>query len=292
MGLDQYHGFGPGIRWRLSTAGVDIEGSGVERTRGAPTTVSRVWDAYGGEIDRAAKQYRVPVPLIIATICTESGGKADAVRLEPGYVSDEQTPKKMSAGLMQTLLSTARNTMKMSFGRDWLLVPGNSINAGTSYIAEQSSVTQLDPPLVAAAYNAGGLYQQDGAQNRWKLRQFPIGTSAHVDRFVKFYNDAMAVLAENGAQCSVGQEASGSTANPESSSTRTPRKVVKIQIAPATVSRHACDPRKMNVLDVAPSSIPDRRGCENAVRGGTRVSYFLTPPKDPGYHLEIPQEHG
>ena len=292
MGLDQYHGFGPGIRWRLSTAGVEIEGSGVERTRGAPTTVSRVWDAYGGEIDRAAKQYQVPVPLIIATICTESGGKANAVRLEPGYVSDEQTPRKMSAGLMQTLLSTARNTMKMSVGRDWLLVPGNSINAGTSYIAEQSSVTQLDPPLVAAAYNAGGLYQQDGAQNRWKLRQCPIGTSAHVDRFVKFYNDAMAVLAEKGAQCSVGQEASGSTARPESSSARTPHKAVKIrQVGPTTVSRHACDPKTMHVLDPAPS-IPDRRGCEIAVSGDTRVSYFLTPPRDPDYHLEFPQEHG
>lgn len=68
--LDQYHGFGPGIRWRLSTAGVDIEGSGVERTCGAPTTVSRVCDAWGGEIERAAKQHRVPVPLIIATIQT------------------------------------------------------------------------------------------------------------------------------------------------------------------------------------------------------------------------------
>lgn len=400
MGLDQYHGFGPGIRWRLSAAGVEIEGSGAERTRGAPTTVSRVWDAYGSEIDRAARHYRVPVPLIIATICTESGGKADAVRLEPGYVSDEQTPRKMSAGLMQTLLSTARATMKMSFGRDWLLDPGNSISAGTSYIAEQSSVTQLDPPLVAAAYNAGGLYEQDGAQNRWKLRQYPIGTSVHVDRFVKFYNDAMAVLAEKGARCSVGQEAAGTTARPESSSARTPRKVVSDsgttmvdpdapridfgenthpdvvsdysrtvladilrasrtkrclvsstsrtpdeqarvmfdnlvrygveaqrklyarpgnriidvfekqslagkpadevkramaeeirQIGPTTVSRHACDPKQMNVLDVAPSSIPDRRGFEIAVRGDKRVSYFLVPPQDPGYHLEIPQQH-
>jgi hypothetical protein len=399
MGLDQFHGYGSGVRWRLTAAGVDIEGSGAERTRGSPTTVSRVWDAYAGEIDRAARQYRVPVPLIIATICTESGGKADAVRLEPGYVSDEVTPKKMSAGLMQTLLSTARNTMKQSFGRDWLLVPGNSILAGTSYIAEQSSVTQLDPPLVAAAYNAGDLYPQDGAQNRWKLRQYPIGTGAHVDRFVKFYNDAMAVLAERGARCSVGQEASGSTARPESSSSRTPRKVISDsgttvvdpdapridfgesthpegmsaytrgvlsdilrasktkrclvsstsrtpeeqarvmfdnlvrygaeaqrklyarpgrrvidvfekqstagksadevkramaeeirQIGPSSVSRHAADPQKLNVFDVAPSSIPDRRGFENAVREDKRVAYFLTPPVDPGYHLEIPQK--
>ncbi len=200
MRLYQFHGFGPGVRWRLTASGVEIEGSGTERTRGAPATVSHVWDEFAGEIDRAAHDYRVPVPLIIATICTESGGKADAVRLEPGYVSDEITPRKVSAGLMQTLLSTARSTMKMTFGRDWLLDPGNSIRAGASYIAEQSSVTQLDPPLVAAAYNAGGLYQQDGTQNRWKLRQYPIGTGTHVDRFVKFYNDALAVLARRDAR--------------------------------------------------------------------------------------------
>src|SRR5207253_652812 len=119
---------------------------------------------------------RVPCALIVATICTESGGKADAVRLEPGYVSDEQTPHKVSPGLMQTLISTARETMQMSFDRSWLLQPGNSILAGSSYIARQASLTGFDPPLVAAAYNAGKLAYQNGGQNRWKLRRFPIGT--------------------------------------------------------------------------------------------------------------------
>ena len=63
------------------------------------------------------------------------------------------------------------------------------------------------------------------------------------------------------------------------------------QIGPSSVSRHACDPKQLNVFDVAPSSIPDRRGFEVAVRADKRVSYFLTPPVDPGYHLEIPQQN-
>ncbi|HEU4534292.1 MAG TPA: hypothetical protein VFS00_09250, partial [Polyangiaceae bacterium] len=63
--------------------------------------------------------------------------------------------------------------------------------------AKQKSKTSFDPPLVAAAYNAGGLYAQNGPANRWKLRQFPIGTGAHCNRFVKFYNDAVVVLAEH-----------------------------------------------------------------------------------------------
>ena len=65
---------------------------------------------------------------------------------------------------------------------------------GTAYIAKQAKVTSLDPPLVAAAYNAGRLKHQDGKENRWKLRQFPICTGHHCDRFVQFLNDAVAVL--------------------------------------------------------------------------------------------------
>jgi hypothetical protein len=61
------------------------------------------------------------------------------------------------------------------------------------------------------------------------------------------------------------------------------------EIGPTNVSRHASDPRKLNVFDVAPSSITDRHGFEHAVRSDARVTLFLTPPKDPGYHFEIPQ---
>jgi hypothetical protein len=45
----------------------------------------------------------------------------------------------------------------------------------------------------------------------------------------------------------------------------------------------------LNVFDVAPSSLSDRVGFEHAVKGERRVSKFLLPPADPGYHLEIPQ---
>jgi hypothetical protein len=53
-------------------------------------------------------------------------------------------------------------------------------------------VTGFDPPLVAAAYNAGGIYENRGAANRWRLRQYPLGTGAHVDRFIGFFNAALA----------------------------------------------------------------------------------------------------
>jgi len=205
--LTEFHGYRDSVRWRVVPAGVEIEGSGVERTRGVPATARRVWEAYAADINRAAKDKSVPCALVIATICTESGGKADALRLEPRYVSDEKTPNKVSPGLMQTLISTAREAVQMSLDRNWLLVAANSILAGTTYIAHQAKDTQLDPPLVAAAYNAGRLTHQPGAQNRWKLRQYPIGTGAHCDRFVRFFNDAVFLLQDHPTRPAVGLEA-------------------------------------------------------------------------------------
>lgn len=485
--LREWHGFEDSVRWRLVPQGVEIEGSGVERSGGRPTTVTRVWDTFGDEIDGVAKARNVPVPLLIATICTESGGNPDAVRLEPGYTSDQATPHRVSVGLTQTLISTARQaTGKKDIDREWLRRPRNAIDAGAVYIGKQARTTRLDPPLVAAAYNAGTLAHNTGARNRWKLRQFPIGSSAHCDRFVKFYNDAVAMLATHRRKPSVGHEilldgyepvrssapaprASitdeianggggggagqgveglvksalgaatgtgaigtltstlaglggsggrgglgslgglfggqggqgslgsllggllggqpaaapspdravattgggggdvrvdfGSNASPRavtpyslkvlkeialsaglkqvliSSTSRPPAEQARVMfnnlekygaahqkklyaapgqqvidvyveqkakgasadaiqaamerkivsIGPTRVSRHASDPRMLNVFDVAPSSIRDRPAFEAAVRADKRVAYFLTPPRDPGYHLEIPQ---
>jgi hypothetical protein len=107
---------------------------------------------------------------------------------------------------MQTLIKTARDTLQMSVDRNWLLKGENSIQAGTCYIAELSGITRLDPPLVGAAYNAGGLFAQNGAQNRWKLKQYPIGTGQYLDHFIPFFNDAVAVLAGHATRTSVGIE--------------------------------------------------------------------------------------
>ena len=66
--LREWHGFEDSVRWRLTPEGVEIEGSGVERTGGRPQTVSRVWDRFGTEIDAVARARRIPCELIIATI--------------------------------------------------------------------------------------------------------------------------------------------------------------------------------------------------------------------------------
>ena len=61
------------------------------------------------------------------------------------------------------------------------------------------------------------------------------------------------------------------------------------QVGPTKVSHHAADPNVLCVFDVAPSSIAKKQAFERAVRADKRVKKFITPPLDPGYHLEIPQ---
>lgn len=63
-----------------------------------------------------------------------------------------------------------------------------------------------------------------------------------------------------------------------------------IEVGPQNVSHHACDLRVMNVFDVDPHSVSSKLiSFEQAVREESRVSKFLVPPQDPGYHIEIPQ---
>ena len=188
--LIENHNFNGGVRWRLASDGIRIVGAAPETTRGEPQTVARVWRDFGRPIKLWAGRFDVPVELIVATICTESRGDSAVLREEPGYVSDEQTPHKISPGLMQTLISTARETLgDNSIDREWLLDADNSIRAGTAYIDRQRRKTKLDPPKVACAYNAGSVIANNGAGNRWKMRQFPIGTGKHADRFVEWFND-------------------------------------------------------------------------------------------------------
>jgi hypothetical protein len=201
-----FHAAFPGTpgeaNWRLRSDGLLIEGeAGPIGSGGKPITVTRVWTTWKNEISLTAAEFGVPIEVIIATICAESSGDPNARREEPNYQSDEATPGQVSVGLTQTLISTARS-MSGSLGvapsaidDPWLRVPLNSIRAGTAYMRSQQGQTHYDPPKAACAYNAGSLRRDTSAGNRWKMVQYPIGTSAHADRWVKWFNDCFAAFA-------------------------------------------------------------------------------------------------
>lgn len=59
---------------------------------------------------------------------------------------------------------TTDGVTNRSVDRAWLLEPGNAIRAGTAFITDQWKITHFDPPKVACACNAGGVYYNDGAK--------------------------------------------------------------------------------------------------------------------------------
>ena len=191
-------------RWRLSPAGVVLDGEddAPPRSPGPPRTASLAWDRFRAPMQAAAARFGVPVELLLATACTESGGRADAVREEPGYVSDEATPQRVSPGLMQTLIGTAREALgDPSLDRARLLDPAVSLLAGAAVIRRQAvsgrCPTAFDPPLVCIAYNAGSLRESAAAAGcPWGLVQTRRNASHwHADTFLAFLNDGFAVLA-------------------------------------------------------------------------------------------------
>lgn len=173
------------IAWRIGRDGLVVEDMPPAFTAGEKEMAAGVYNNLGDRIRSESVRYKVPVELVVATICTESGGRPRVRRLEPGCdrADPERTPHRVSVGLMQTLLSTAREALG---DKDLRLAdlenPQKSIAAGMAYMWRQARQTRFDPPLVAAAYNAGSL--RHTTRNRWKL----VSTGNHVDRFVNFFN--------------------------------------------------------------------------------------------------------
>ncbi len=63
-----------------------------------------------------------------------------------------------------------------------------------------------------------------------------------------------------------------------------------LEIGPEKVSRHAADPKVLNVFDIAPASVARQSDFVQAARSDQRVAKVLTPAEnDPAFHLEIPQ---
>ncbi|HZH45309.1 MAG TPA: peptidoglycan-binding protein [Roseococcus sp.] len=188
-------------RWRLVATGISVEGEETpRRSPGAPRTAASCWAQHRAALEAAAQRFGVPVELLIATACTESGGRSGAVREEPGYLDDAATPHRVSPGLMQTLISTAREALgDRTLDRARLLDPMVSAMAGAAYIRRQARAARLptgyDPPLVAIAYNAGSLRPTRDATDPWGLVQTRRGGGSwHADSFAAFFGDALAVL--------------------------------------------------------------------------------------------------
>lgn len=194
-----------GVRWRLTAEGVEIEGDGLQRTAGEPDTMRRMLRVWGSEIRSVSIVSEVPMAILMMTLATEGAlswrGDYFAYpphRIEPGYRSDALTPHRISIGPTHVLLSTYQSVMRAPKATRVEAAPlmSNLLAAGL-YIRGRQALHRWDPILVAASYNAGGLYdasdQASQYHDRWHLRAY----GNHLDRAARWYGDAVFVLAED-----------------------------------------------------------------------------------------------
>lgn len=191
-------------RWRTTAKGIAVQGEpGPRRTKGEPITMGKRWAEYGAEVREAHEETGIPIATILATIQTESGGKADAERFE-AHLND------WSFGLAQTLTETAWAIARQldvdaprkpiprggvaSEWRAFLSVPRNSILIGAAYLAYNDERFRLlgDPILAAASYNAGS--PRVKLENPWGIVCTTAPTYDHCDVFSRWWGDALAVI--------------------------------------------------------------------------------------------------
>lgn len=174
------HSYRNSVSWQLGGNGVEVEGERLELEAEYWPILYQIWDDYGDLILKWSSYYEVPAELVVATIGVESKGNPKA-------------RNRIHTGLMQVAPATARYVLEdPTIDRQALYNAETVIQAGTAYIAYQSPRTQYDPPLVAAAYNAGDLIYSNYKRNPWKLRH----TRGHLTKFVRWFNAAYRMFLE------------------------------------------------------------------------------------------------
>jgi soluble lytic murein transglycosylase len=120
------------------------------RTLGMADSWQAVMDRvarYAPLADRAARDEGVPLPLVLAVVSTESGGRAEAVSSAD------------AVGLMQLRAGTAQDMARARSEPEPVLTdPATSLRLGTRYLALQLRRFEGRPrgrELALAAYNAG-----------------------------------------------------------------------------------------------------------------------------------------
>ena len=129
------------------------------------------------------------------------------IRKEPGYSDPVSTPNKISIGAHHILLSTAVETMNLPFTTKMakidsinrLIVDLSSCSVYAAemalrYFQKRYSKHEMEPPLMAAIYNAGSL--RPSSKNQWNLVQY----GDHIDRWIGYYNTSRSIAKNNTVQ--------------------------------------------------------------------------------------------
>jgi len=196
----------------------ELDDGYVYRTHGDPITAWTALQDFGSSLRDASQRFYVPVYVLFAIMAIEAKRQGKdrshfnprCVREEPGYISDEKTPNRVSPGLMQTLISTARGQNKRNrffegydgeielLTREDLFVPERSIMIGAAYMAyqierketDEAGFDDDDPVLLCSAYNAGSV--RETTKNDFHLLTY--GGNSRIEKFIAYNNDMIHVL--------------------------------------------------------------------------------------------------
>ncbi len=183
------------------------------RTKGEPMSARTALADYGAAMRQAQDHFGIPLRLLFAMMAIEatrnprdrSHFNPRSVREEPGYVSDDKTPHRVSPGLMQTLISTAREAAERAglypgerLTREDLFIAERSIMVGAAYMRyqidrvepDEKGFAPDDPILLCSAYNAGSVRETD--KNPFRLLTY--GGTSRIEKFIAYHNDMVAVL--------------------------------------------------------------------------------------------------
>ncbi len=207
---DGWRSFAGGRRWRMTPDGIELGpgegGEGLVRTRGEPISTRNLWADFGPMFLESAGMYGIGADVLCTIAALESAvdparrshRNPKSVRYEPGYVSEERSANKVSYGLCQILLSTARGVAgltpwgKSFFGRETMFDPRVSIILAGAVLRNRWNRHLGDPLLASAMFNAGGVYQSD--RNEFHVRTHGEHRLLHT---AQWFNDLVAVLRDD-----------------------------------------------------------------------------------------------
>lgn len=203
------HNIFDGVSWQIQNGYLVIDGG--EKPMGSDSLVKSCLDQFGESFKKWSDDQQVKMAHFYATAVTESGCK-----------NLKGSGDGLSSGIMQVTGSTGNGLLSKlgrSFGSAQECMeamssdPDLSIELGARYMAQPAQIEKntfapingqsspkgpaLDPPKVAAGYNAGSL--RESSSNRWHL----VTTGNHIDRYVAAYNSFIAYAKQESTSTSL-----------------------------------------------------------------------------------------
>jgi hypothetical protein len=174
------------------------------RTKGEPASMRKMYEEHGKYIREAAEHFDMPEAWIAGMCGIEAvpgGGmrwNTRSCREEPGFISDSETPHRVSPGPMQTLISTAE-AMRVKYFPAWaeiqereqLFDQRRSFMLGAAYMQHQRERYGDHPVMLCGGYNAGRAKRSD--ESEFGVKTY---SPTRVIKFLAWINDYAAVLDE------------------------------------------------------------------------------------------------